>query len=835
MFTIGYYPGKQTAKSSKPKSTGSGSSGGGGGSNSPTPYNTSPALRQDIRAEREAANTARGVTSRSSGASGGASGTDLTPGTATIKADLAAAPETPNGASGSAPRSAVQTTGQQIVQSMKAPASQFRSSAPSALVSTSYYNKAGDYVTEYYGTAEEQQAFRDQQKRQVRESVLQSMQKKEAGIWRSDLRRQQSISRQLRSGLVRPEKVPEFKAQLRRPSKAAIASPGLVTANLAGGRPIKNLGYTISYAPPSADQLQKQAHPIKYHAKKYGSGIIKGVGAGILGYAASQTTIVGGAGVAAGATVSAVPAAVVAGSVALGAGVYYGAKETSAKYRTYQQGGLGAVWGREKQRAQNWKATANKYSGEIVEGVAALTFAVPTYVSAQAYYSATTPVITGTDKGRITRTGAQFEPTSRQTTKRSFDVGGRKYVVKASTTAKEKIIPSIRSEAQEKTTYSVYSVGDKGKLRLIKTVQGSGEVQLKPDGEFIRFQKVGSQKTSMSVGQMTRGGRESTPRFVFETTGGRIQGYDYVREYTTLGYVERTESSIVPSPGKPKIPAPINIKEVWKADQITKPITKVTTGQKISRAVARGIVNRGGGNVFFVDAQPRAGGSLIRPDTEITPVFGTLGTGSAARPLTFTGFSSALGSGQALVSALVPSVGAGSLLTGGIVGVGVGYQSIEKTAAANVVKAGSIGLSGGLSKISTDFMAVSRPITTAEPAAGSQPLVESVAGAETVSNVRIGGQVINYISAPVFRPPFEIVPPDVPPGVPVPSLPPAGGVDSWARSFLKKSKQAKGYTPSATALAFGIKGKPSKAGAKSGLGLRPIVMPKKKKKLGFKF
>jgi len=38
----------------------------------------------------------------------------------------------------------------------------------------------------------------------------------------------------------------------------------------------------------------------------------------------------------------------------------------------------------------------------------------------------------------------------------------------------------------------------------------------------------------------------------------------------------------------------------------------------------------------------------------------------------------------------------------------------------------------------------------------------------------------------------------------------------------KSMKQPKAYTPSGFSAAFGIKGKPTKLGIKSGLGLRPI-------------
>jgi len=87
------------------------------------------------------------------------------------------------------------------------------------------------------------------------------------------------------------------------------------------------------------------------------------------------------------------------------------------------------------------------------------------------------------------------------------------------------------------------------------------------------------------------------------------------------------------------------------------------------------------------------------------------------------------------------------------------------------------------------------------------------------------------VTPPLLTPPI-MGPPLTPPVLPRPSLPPSGAWQSWARKMRRASKQKKGYTPSATAMAFSIKGKASKAGARTGMGLRPIVPRKKKKKGG---
>lgn len=86
-------------------------------------------------------------------------------------------------------------------------------------------------------------------------------------------------------------------------------------------------------------------------------------------------------------------------------------------------------------------------------------------------------------------------------------------------------------------------------------------------------------------------------------------------------------------------------------------------------------------------------------------------------------------------------------------------------------------------------------------------------------------------------PPVPITPalPTPPPLLPKASMPPGGGVDSWSARRRKTFKQPKKYTPSATAMAFTIKGKKTKTGELTGVGMRPVPtnMPKPKKKLKF--
>lgn len=74
---------------------------------------------------------------------------------------------------------------------------------------------------------------------------------------------------------------------------------------------------------------------------------------------------------------------------------------------------------------------------------------------------------------------------------------------------------------------------------------------------------------------------------------------------------------------------------------------------------------------------------------------------------------------------------------------------------------------------------------------------------------------------PLLTPPFIEIPP-------LPRLDYPGGADYGFMRLPKKGRQRKGYTPSATAAAFGITGKFSKSGSKTGLGLRPIVIKKRK-------
>lgn len=817
MFTIGYFPGKQTATPSKPKrSTSGGGGGSSSGSTSPTPYNTSPALNPELREQREAANQRRSTT-------GGGSST----GTTAARVELATAPETPGGASGtsaSPTRAETASTGQQIVQSFKAPSSQFRTGGGAALISETSYNKAGEQVTTYYGTYEEQKARRTQARNEARQGLLQQIEQEDRKVLISGLKRQQGISRQLRSGLVQPGQVPVLKSELAQPKTKTVPGTGrgLPTTSIYGGLPLTNLGYRIMYDQRTRTDLEKEQHPIKYHAKKYKSGIIKGVGAGMLGYAASQTTLVSGAAGAVGASISVGPAALAAGVVAVGVGAYYGVKEAGAKYDTFKESGFTGVWDREKTRADEWKQTANKYSGEIVEGVAAVSFAIPTYMAATSYYSGG-PVPVSMDKGKITRTGPELNPTSKQTTSRTFQVGRDKYVVKASTTAKEKILPGVRAEAIEKTKFDVFKIGASGKHSLVKTVYGQGEVQLKTSGEFIRFQKVGTTKTTMTVGQLSRGGRSTTPRFVFESTSGTIKGYTVSNDFKSFGVVERTSQNP---------PTPINVKpgeitqprinEVWRVAQVTKEITPPKISDEFNKLVFKGMT---GNNILVVDAVPR-GGTIVLPRPEVAPVFGTIGAAApAVKPLTIAGLSTGAGSAAALSAAVMPGL-AGAVLVGGVVGGGVISSGIEKASPVSISKSGPASFSIGTPTVSTGYGSISQPRVLVEAQSTPAPAQPDIA-ADFSYNSRVENPVSPVVGLP--GPIGALPPPEVPPGIPRSSLPPGGGVDSWARKLLKKGKQPKGYTPSATALAFSIKGKPSATGAKTGLGLRPIVEQKKKK------
>lgn len=80
---------------------------------------------------------------------------------------------------------------------------------------------------------------------------------------------------------------------------------------------------------------------------------------------------------------------------------------------------------------------------------------------------------------------------------------------------------------------------------------------------------------------------------------------------------------------------------------------------------------------------------------------------------------------------------------------------------------------------------------------------------------------------PIHEPPAR--PPTTPPAIPPFKFPEWGRQMGRSKPSSLKVKQPKSYTPTAYSAIGGITGKPTAAGIKSGLGIRPIIKKKKKK------
>lgn len=131
-----------------------------------------------------------------------------------------------------------------------------------------------------------------------------------------------------------------------------------------------------------------------------------------------------------------------------------------------------------------------------------------------------------------------------------------------------------------------------------------------------------------------------------------------------------------------------------------------------------------------------------------------------------------------------------------------------------------------------------KPISALTPVT-SQAVLPKVSVATKTSPVlktsSLTGQTVRSITSPrvtsagglVSLPVTNIVPPPIPPITTVPFTPsfpfvPPAGFGRRKKGVKQKGKQYKRYTPTLTSFLFNIRGKSSKVGVRSGLGIRPI-------------
>lgn len=722
-------------------------------------------------------------------------------GSTTSKVEVKAAPKTPT------------TTTQKVLQSFKAPSSQFRTATGAALLTKTYTTKSGEVVKYDYGTLQEQVAARRQAREAAKQEGYAQLREAERNVWISDLTKQQKVSKALRSSApFSAQYRAELQSQLRKPTSPVPKEKGVMTTSLYG-KPQLNLGYKIesaAYKPrepgsverifPSLYYTEAEAYtdPGKYLAKRTLIGGVYGVGTGLVMYGAGAAGAAGGAALGVGA---------------LGVGsaytMYKTTKDLVGDIRAVSTGGWKAYKERSEKQLREKQEFYKKYAGEIAEGIGGGLSAGMTYYSAAKYYAGT-PMLTKIKTSDVKMKTKGTEVSTKQTSTSEFKIAGKNYKITAYSKSKGIMKPGLQSNMKTNIKYDVFKQTSKG-FKPYKTGTGLVETTISPKGKFISKEttKLGfSTSEQVTKGTLTTAGKQTviTSKTGIETFGKFKPTTEYlglsreIKEITPKVNPFTPAKKIIGLPTKESI---VSVKGIVKPyNQPKKTIKFPFIGKKGSGAIS---VPRST-TIYPTTPSGVKPTYLSIPKTKVSPVITNLESGlvsvaNLVSPLSRTalgvGLAGAFTIPRVTTKYLARSYSPINVRTAGISSTKVSYATLTQPVVS--------------SKALTSAPSITQPITVSEPylkiATLTQPLPLSTS--------------IPYSTSPSLVPEFPL---PVPVGLP--SFPSLQLLEGRGKPSVLK-RQKKRYTPSLAAITFKIRGKKPKI--ITGLGVRPLLNKRKKR------